>query len=476
MPRLVDTVWSFILTLVRSLLALFSFRRRASDLPTVIRTPADALARAHSRLRPIHLTPRSLALAPARAQSTRTSSATSTLFPGPSVPTGGPQRTSPKLDSLDAELGLPCDLPATSATSSRDGTLDTSHTGSYVPPLTPPDRCYLAPLPSVTDCPYSEPWPTNIPLDRGKPRLPASPLKLSTNIDSAFPEPMLGPIGSPPPGRWNPVEIWTSTPCKNDSPVPDLALSFDYPKDPSSAMGNISHALVSRSQSSIQPYNDTSISSLSSDASPFADYSNGGTRPRAHAHVPRSSKLQPYPRFHHPDAYVYAWRRHGARLPGKHNRPHAYGRSQSYMDLAAREWYDADAYASSPIPALSPPLGESATEDDDDEEMPLGRLRERLARRSAAVGLGLPKSAAISPRTRRMSEGCLLAISESPTRIGVGVRPGRHVRSMAYDGDGYTAKDWLEALSLRFSSEDKDALESEMEPCMAVPAVDVAAC
>ena len=60
-----------------------------------------------------------------------------------------------------------------------------------------------------------------------------------------------------------------------------------------------------------------------------------------------------------------------------------------------------------------------------------------------------------------MSEGCLLAISAStstPTRVGVGVRSV----SMAIDDDGYGPKDWLEALSLRFSSEQKDALESGM--------------
>ena len=479
MPRLVDTVWSFILTLVRSLLALFSFRRRASDLPTVNRrATADALA----RLRPIRLTPRSLA-APTRAQSTRTSSATSTLLPGPSVPTGGPQRTSPKLDPLDPELGLPlapCDLPA------AGGTPDTSHTGSCVPLLTPPDRCYLAPLPSATDCPYSEPWPTNVPVDRGKPRLPASPLTLSINNDLAFPEPMVGPIGSPPPGRWNPVQIWTSTPFKSDSPVSDLA-SFDHPKDPAAAaaLAHISHALITRSQSSVQPYDDAYNSSLSFDTSPFADYANGGTRHRTHAHVSRS-KLQPYPRFHHPDAYTYTWRRRSPRLPGKHKRTHAYNRSQSFMDLPTCEWYGPDAYAPSPIPVLSPPLGESATEDEDEDEMPLGHLRERLARRTNAaspnISLGLPgtgtdtrKAAILSPRTRRrMSEGCLLAMSEStPTRVGVSARSSRHVRSMAYDGDGYSPNDWLEALSLRFSPEKDDTLEPEMEP-MAVPAVDVA--
>ena len=476
-------VWSFILTLVRSLLALFSFRRRASDpftLPRVNRTPKDAL----SRLRPILLTPRSITAAQ-RAQSMRTRSATSTLLPGPDVP--APQRTSPKLDPHDAELGLSvtaCDQPGLSATSSRQGTPDSTslRTSVLVSPLTPPDRCYLAPLPSATDCPYTEPWPTSVTLDRGKPRPSGSPLKASINTDPSFP----GPMGSPP-GRWGPVQIWMSTPCKNDSSVPDPALSpFDLHK-PSPALEKISHALISRSQSSFQPYDDASNSPTSSDASlcsngPFAGTFRqpGPTRERhhrTHTRAPRS-KTQPYPQFHHPDAYAYAWRRHGARLPGKLDRTHAYAHSHSHMDLPANEWYDADAYAPSPVSALSPPRSESATEDED--EMPLGRLRERLARRSAAVGLGVPvgagsrKAAAMSPRTRRMSEGCLLAISEStPTRIGVGARSSRHVISLALDGHGYTSKDWLEALSLRYSSDQKDALASEPEPSMVVPSVDV---
>ena len=469
------SVWSFILTLVRSLLAFFSFRRRASDpfsLPRVNRTPHDAL----SRLRPILLTPRSI-----RAHTTRTRSATSTLLPqtDATTPTTGPQRTSPKLDPHDAELGLSATAPGPPAASVTSSTPDSTslRTSVHVSPLTPPDRCYLAPLPSATDCPYSEPWPNN---DRGKPRRSGSPLKASINMDPAFLE-----VGSPPPGRWGPVQIWMSTPCKNDSP--DLALSpFELHEQPSPALASISHALISRSQSSIQPYDDTSSSSPSSDASLSIEYYNlAGTlrqlgptreRHRTHARAPRS-KIQPYPQFHHPDAYAYAWRRHGARLPGKHNRTHACAHSHSHTDLPASEWYDADAYASSPVSALSPPRSESATEDED--EMPLGRLRERLARRSAAVGLGVPtgpgtrKAAVMSPRTRRMSEGCLLAISEStPTRIGVSARSGRHVHSMALDGHGYSSQDWLEALSLRFQT---DALAPEPKPCMAPPSVDVVA-
>ncbi|KAH0833324.1 hypothetical protein J3R83DRAFT_12390 [Lanmaoa asiatica] len=520
-----DNVWSFILTLVRSLLALFSFRRRSSDplsLPTVNRTPKDALARAHSRLRPILLTPRSITRSPAYyTQRTRSRSVTSTLFPGHSenaTPAGsvpqpsGPQRTSPKLDLNDPDLALSATAsiagdhpgpPSTSATSSRGGTPDTSlptiHTASLsVLPLTPPDRCYLAPIPSVTDCPYTESWPTNATLDRGKPRLPGSPLKVSINTEPAFAESMVGPMASPLPGRWSPpVQIWTSTPCKNDNLVPDLALSpFDHRTpsivDPSSALANISHALISRSQSSIQPYDDASNSSAFSDVSPSVNYLPvAGTfqqpeRHPTHAQLPRP-KNQPYPQFHYPDAYACAWRRHGARLPGKPNRAmrtHAYAHSHSHMDLPVSEWYDADAYAPSPVSALSPPLCESATEDEDEDEMPLGRLRERLARRSAAVGatigLGVPVGADIrmaaafkSPRTRRMSEGCLLAISElTPTRVGVGARSGRNVLSMALDGDGYSPKDWLDALSLRFSSEQKDAPASVPEPCMTVPSID----
>lgn len=66
-----------------------------------------------------------------------------------------------------------------------------------------------------------------------------------------------------------------------------------------------------------------------------------------------------------------------------------------------------------------------------------------------------------------MSEGCLLAISEStPTRVGFGARAGRHVLSLALDGDGYTPKDWLEVLSLRFFSEENVPVS---EPCLALP-------
>lgn len=469
MSSVFASVWSFILTLVRSLLALFSFRRR-----TDIRTSNDTLARAHSRLRPIILTPRSIPLShPQRVQGTRFPSATSTLFHGhPDIATASsqasaPQRTSSKLDALDPELGLPvtaCDLPgppAASAASFREGTPDTSHTGSSscVAPLTPPDRCHLAPLPSTTDCPYAEPWPADVPIDRGKPKLPGSPLRLSTNTNTAFPVPMVARIGSPPPGRWSPVQIWTSTPSKNDDPaVPDQAhTSLEVHKD-SSALANISHALISRSQSSIKPYDDASLSPVSLDASPLVDFANGPgpthEHRRAQAYVPRT-KDNPYPRFHHPDAYACAWRRHGARLPGKTSRAHGYARSLSHVDLAALEWYNADAYALSPVAALSPPLGE----DEDEEELPLDRVRERLARQSLA--LGFLSTAMISPRTaRRMSEGCLLALSEStPTRVGVNTRSGRHAISLALEGDGREVKDWLEALSLRFSSEPKDTVQ-----------------
>ena len=475
------SVWSLILTLVRSLLALFSFRRRAADtfsLPTVNRTHKDALARAHPRLRPILLTPR--ALDPQRAHSIRTRSATSTLCPDPAQPTG-PQRTSPKLDPNDAELALSAAPPA--APAFREGTPDTSlGTSVYVSPLTPPDRCYLAPLPSATDCPYTEPWPANVALDRAKHRLSASPLRESTNMDPALPEPMVGPIGSPPPGHWSPVQIWTNSPCKDDGLVPDPALSpFHLHKEPSPALVNISNALISRSRSSFQPYDDTSHSSTSSDASPFVNRSDGtlkrlgATRERRRA----PARVAPYPQFHHRDAYAYAWRRHGARLPGKPNHTHA-PRPRSYVDLPASEWYDADAYAPSPISALSPPGCETTTDSDSEDEVPLGRLRERLARRNAAAGASVDlgasfgaKAAVMSPRTRRMSEGCLLAIAEStPTRIGVGARSGRHVLSLALDGGAYSSKDWLEALSLRFSSEQRDALTPELEPCTAVPSVD----
>lgn len=505
-----DNVWSFILTLVRSLLALFSFRRHASDpftLPSVSRTPKDALTRAHSNLRPILLTPRSITRSPAyytqRALSARTRSATSTLLPGPnetasaSVPQANdPQRTSPKLDPNDAELGLSATAssagdhtgpPSMSATSLRGGTPDsslpTTHTASLlVLPLTPPDRCYLAPIPSATDCPYAEPWPTSAALDRGKPRLPGSPLKVSINTDPAFPEPMVGPMDSPP-GPWSPTQIWTSTPFKGDNPVPEPALSpFDQHMRSimdSSALADISHALISRSQSSVQPY-DASNSSTSSDASRSVNTSPVAEtlqRPDLTTHARIPPKNQSYPQFRYPDAYACAWRRHGARVPGKPDRT-AYARSHSHMDLRASEWYDPDAYAPSPVSALSPPRCDSATETEDEDEMPLCRLRERLARRSAAVrpnvGLDVPVSTgtgirtSVSPRTRRMSEGCLLAISEStPTRIGVGTRAGRRALSLALNGGGYNSKDWLEALSLYFSSDQKDAVAPVPVTCMA---------
>ena len=153
-----------------------------------------------------------------------------------------------------------------------------------------------------------------------------------------LPEPMVGPIGSPPPGRWNPVQIWTSTPFKNNSPVSDLA-SFDHPKDPAAAvaLAHISHTLITWSQSSVQPYDDVYNSSLSFDTSPFADYANRGTHHCTHAHVPRS-KLQPCPRFHHPNAYTYTWCRCNPRLPSKPERTHTYNHSQSFMDLPMCKW------------------------------------------------------------------------------------------------------------------------------------------
>ena len=85
---------------------------------------------------------------------------------------------------------------------------------------------------------------------------------------------------------------------------------------------------------------------------------------------------------------------------------------------------------------LSPPLGESVTEDEDEDEMPLGHLRERLARRTNAtspnISLGLPgtgtdthKATILSPQTRRhMSKGCLLVVSKS-TPMCVGVESAR---------------------------------------------------
>lgn len=483
-----DNVWSFILTLVRSLLALFSFRRRSSDpfsLPRVNRPPKDALARAHNRLRPILLTPRSIAFSPAhrpqRAQSTRTRSATSTLVPGQNENAtasgsgshpSGPQRTSPKLDPPDVELGLSVISSIAGppgAVSLSEGTSDISSgttptDASSALPLTPPDRCYLAPMPSATDC-----WPTNVPNKR---RLPGSPLKVSTNAGPSSSEPMVRPIGSPPPGHWDPAPVWTSTPCKIDISVPDPAPSLSDHQtqstmDPLSGLANISHALISRSRSSIHPYDEASNSSPSSNVSLFVNGTNrrvpvalqpGPAREhhRKHVQVTRP-KIQAYRQFHYPDAYVCAWRRHGVRVPGKRDcasRTHCYARSLSHMDLLASEWYGADAYAPSPITALSPPLGDSATDSDDDDEIPLNCLKDRLTRRH---GLGVRK--AMSPSTRRMSEGCLLAISQStPTRIGLGSRSGRSVISLALEGEEGGSQDWLEALSLRFSSEQKEAL------------------
>ena len=481
-----DNVWSFILTLVRSLLALFSFRRRSSDplsLPRVNRTPKDALARAHTHLKPILLTQRSITFSPGgypqRTLSTRSRSATSTLFPGRGEnPTAsgsgplpsGPQRTSPKLNSHDAKLGLSVTVAVVGTvvtTSFAEGTPDTSsqttHTGSLsVVPLTPPDPCFLAPIvPSVTDCPYTESWPANV---TNKPRIVGSPLKTSINTEPGF----VGPIGSPPPGHWNPIQIWTSTPCKIDDIVPDPAFSpFDHGSqsilDPASVLEDVSHALLSRSRNSIHPYDDTANSSPASDTSLVVNAPSPGTQQqpeliRERHRTQVRPKSQIYPRFHLPDPYACAWRRHGGRVPGKSDRArtHCYSRSYSHVSAPAHEWYGADAYARSPVTALSPPA-DSATEDED--EVPLGRLRERIVRRSGVVpiGLGFPIGegckTVVSPRTRRMSEGCLLALSEStPTRVGVGARCSREALALAADADD-GPKDWLEALSLRFEKE-----------------------
>ncbi|KAG8212992.1 hypothetical protein J3R82DRAFT_11378 [Butyriboletus roseoflavus] len=446
-------------------------------MPSLEHTPTSGPSfsprdRSPARPRTTYNVPRALAL----ARPLRPSSRGTTQQRPLSIPQANdPRRTSPKLDLNDPELGL-------SATTSIAGDQAGPPTSLFVLPLTPPDRCYLAPIPTVTDCPYGEPWPTNIALD-GKLRLPGSPLKVSINTDPAFPASMVGPMDYLPPGPWSPTQIWTSTPCKNDISVPIPVLSpYDHHTRStmnSSALANISHALISRSRSSVQPY-DASNSSTSSDASPSINTSLVvGTLQRpdpahecdpTHAQVPPTN--QPHPQFHYPDAYACAWRRHGARVPGKPGRT-AYTRSHSHMDLPASEWYDADAYAPSPVSVLSPPRCESATETEDEDEIPLYRLRERLARRSAAVGAGMGNRTAVSPRTRRMSEGCILAISEStPTRIGVSTRAGRKVLSLALNGGGYSSKDWLEALSLYFSSERKDPLAPVPKPCMAPPSVD----
>ncbi|KAG9315346.1 hypothetical protein JVU11DRAFT_4490 [Chiua virens] len=407
-------VWSFMLTLVRSLLALFSFRRRSSDPP-------------------ILLTPRAVALSPGRrsqrAPSTRTPSATSTLFLGHdqharasgSVPlTSGsaPQRTSPKLDPHDPELGLSSNTPTASdhtgpsianATSFGEGTTDASS-------LTTPIGCYLAPMPSATDCPYVDP----LAVDRGKLRLPGSPLKVSINADPAYAETMIRPIGSPPPRHWSPAQIWTSTPFKTGrhgarSGPPRNTL------EPTTTPPTIQ----------VRPLPGTRSPTRSTPTIP--------TRP----HTSRTSRTSPILTPNSPPPIPIC--AHGAATLVSPAKPHTYPRSRSHTDLGAREhgWYDADAYLPSPNPALSPPLASPSDSGDDDE--PLGWLKARLIHRrtavSASIGYGLPYADVESPRTRRRrSEGCLLAmLASSPTPIGLGA-------CAQLDAD-YT-KDWLEALSL----------------------------
>ncbi|KIJ62823.1 hypothetical protein HYDPIDRAFT_29972 [Hydnomerulius pinastri MD-312] len=225
------------------------------------------------------------------------------------------------------------------------------HHGSMPPlflvPLAPPDRCYLAPVSSPKDYPYSEPWPSDD--DHGKPRKPASsPLKMSFGSEAAFPEHMVHAWESS--GESNAVQIWTSTPHKSNA----MPGAFPGP------FGNDLFAELSLEDTPYGPARNSYYVSFFDDASSTSSASNlfdfsacaesPTTMDNAENTEPEASKtLSKHPgtgatqhKIQPPVPEVFIWRRHGARVPGK-------SRSHS------TEWYNASAFVSSPVPTLSPP-------------------------------------------------------------------------------------------------------------------------
>ncbi|KAF8840172.1 hypothetical protein BDN67DRAFT_968870 [Paxillus ammoniavirescens] len=364
----VYTVWSFVLRLVHSFAGLFSSNNRSPEatctLPKTHPCKAELLV-PQASLRSSIVTPRNFAVftsfspyGPGR-QSTPASGhndvPTNPLTP---IFQDVLLRQTSSRDGLDctddAELGLStaitpitadtCDQPQISAAlAMRLGTA-TPDTPSPIHdclmspfsmmPLTPPDRCYFPGLSSANDYLYREPWPINTNIDRNKPRkLPSSPLKTSFGSDLPSSGSMARAWDSP--GRWAPVQIWTSTPRKK-SPVHEMCLGpFGAPM-----FGTVQSSLVDT------PFLAADISVHPSGLDPDDPTHTAPNIPAPanenHSHGQDATQQADMSR-----SGVCTLRPHETRLPDKHDG------SQSCSH--STEWYDASAYVSSPVAMLSPP-------------------------------------------------------------------------------------------------------------------------
>ncbi|KIK93477.1 hypothetical protein PAXRUDRAFT_34047 [Paxillus rubicundulus Ve08.2h10] len=390
----VHTVWSSILRLVRSFIGLFSSNDRSPEatctLPKTHPRKAELLVpQASLDLRSSIVTQRNLTVftsfspygGPGRKASGHNDVPTNPLTPVfqhsilrralSGVPIDG---------NDDAELGLStaitpitahiCDQPQVSAAlamrpramspDTPSPIYDCSMSPLFMMPLTPPDRCYFPGLSSANDYLYREPWPINNTTDRNKPRkLPSSPLKASFGNDSPFPESMIRTWDSP--GRWAPVQIWTSTPRKM-SPMHETGLgSFDAPM-----FGTVQSLLADTPSRGTAPrpcivpiYDDASTTSsacslLDISVHPYGPDADDPTHTALNTPVlvnenqshgqgatqPETKAGTSFPR-------VSTWDRHAARVTDKPD--------GSQSPFHSTEWYEASAYVSSPIAMLSPP-------------------------------------------------------------------------------------------------------------------------
>jgi hypothetical protein len=366
----VHTVWSSVLRLVHSFVGLFSSNNRSPEatctLPKTHPCKAELLVpQTYLNLRSSIVTQRNFTVftsfspyGPGR-QSTP-ASGHNDVPTNPLTPILQDvilRRTSSRdgLDCTDdAELGLStaitpitadiCDQPQVSAAlAMRPGAAtpdtpspihDSSMSLFFMMPLTPPDRCYFPGLSSANDYLYREPWPINTTIDRNKPRkLPSSPLKTSFGNDPPFPGSMAGTWDSP--GRWDPVEIWTSTPRKK-SPVHEMCLGpFGAP-----IFGTVQSSLVDTpslaTDISVHPSGldpDDPTHTAPNGPAPANENHNRGQDATQQADTSRPGVCTLHP--------------HETRLPDKHD--------GSQPCSHSTEWYDAPAYVSSPVAMLSPP-------------------------------------------------------------------------------------------------------------------------
>ncbi|KAH7884743.1 hypothetical protein F5I97DRAFT_1497258 [Phlebopus sp. FC_14] len=373
-------IWSLILRLVRSFACLFTRKHYPTDLCTLPvvreRNAASVLSQPPINFRPIVLSQRELVYTSFRAHDCpKKKIATNTTLSPPSDVVDAELSTLydadiPRISTMDsnvAELGCSVtikplvttielfspsrgSLPITKQTRAP-WTLASPSPVHQVPmssplfevPLTPPDRCYLAPVPPLQEL-YYESWPT--PADRFVPRKPpSSPLKTSFGSEAVFPEPII--CSWDPSCPTSPVKIWTSIPNK-DTGSPALC-GDDVPLSPAGCRAT--DVVVGATHNSCITSFFDHASSVSSESGLF-DFSVCARihDPEDVNHNESSSRgpdknlsRHALPRTTTPTiSELLIWRRYGSRLPGKN-------RSRS------TEWYNASAYVASPVGLLSPP-------------------------------------------------------------------------------------------------------------------------